>query len=458
MRVLFALLVAQAPEPLYAPVIVAGREVAGEWTGADRLREGILLDRFTYVGQRRERVEIRLQSAVATRLTLTRVVGDGSRVIARGESRDGVTSLDVVLPAGGAYRLLAASAGEVGEGSYRLLVRSSHPLPARDWATIYPGTGDPGQRYALLVGVNDYPGTALDLQGGPLSDVTMMRDLLIGRLGFRPENVVVLRDVEGNREQVIEAFRRHLGQAGPSGVALFYYSGHGIQLPENRGLTGTADREADGKDEALALWGSQGELYGYLLDDELGILADELRAERRIVILDQCAAGTATRGTMDEPLSWDELGPGAVAMPEGLRKVPPPEIGTVLVKRAPWEDVRGRLEEADALVLGRRGGQRRPHLLLASSLANESSLVAPVTLADGSERSAGLFTTALYQALAAADRGATVRSLMEQVRTTVQRVAGRIRREPQTPHLEGAWQELSLAALFRLPRNPGALP
>lgn len=453
MRLLLALLAAQAPDPPYAPLIDARQPVAGEWTEADRLREGVLLDRYTYLGQRRERLQVTLHAGVTARLTLTRISGASSRVIARAESRDGVASLDLVLPADGPYRLLAAPGGEVVTGAYRLQLRSSHPLPERDWSRLYLGKGDPRARYALLVGVSDYPGTTLDLQGGPLSDVTMMRDLLVGRLGFRTENVLVLRDVEGNREQVIEAFRRHLGQAGPSGVALFYYSGHGIQLPGNRGLTGAADREADGKDEALALWGSQGDLYGYLLDDELGVLADELRAERRIIILDQCAAGTATRGVPDEVVRWADFGAGTTAAPDALRRIPAVAAGTVLTKRAPWEEVRQRLEVADHLLRPSPGTPRRPHLLLASSRADESSLVAPITLPDGSERSAGLFTTALYQAFGTAARTATVRALMGTIRTTVQRVAGKIRQEPQTPHAEGAWQEQTLAALFNL--GPG---
>src|SRR5690606_11392634 len=70
---------------------------------------------------------------------------------------------------------------------------------------------------------------------------------------------------------------------------LFYYSGHGTQLPENIALTGVLDPEQDGVDEALYVYD------GELLDDEIGVLLDRLPAENIIVIFDSCFSGAGTR-------------------------------------------------------------------------------------------------------------------------------------------------------------------
>ena len=96
--------------------------------------------------------------------------------------------------------------------------------------------GDPSARYALLVGIGDYPGTRNDLNS-PVADARIMQDVLVNTFGYDPDHLVLLLDEEADREHIIDAFQRHLGQAGPEGTALFFYSGHGMQLGENRGLT-----------------------------------------------------------------------------------------------------------------------------------------------------------------------------------------------------------------------------
>ena len=101
---------------------------------------------------------------------------------------------------------------------------------------------------------------------------------------------------EGVRqEHVIEAFQRHLGQAGPDGVAVFYYSGHGMQFNANVALTGAMDPEPSGVDQALYMWSDNGN-GGMLLDDEIGYLASRLRTDRVLIVSDACFSGSGTRG------------------------------------------------------------------------------------------------------------------------------------------------------------------
>src|SRR6185436_4850300 len=99
--------------------------------------------------------------------------------------------------------------------------------------------------YALLVGINDYPGDIGKLQGC-VNDVENVHDYLTGI----PEEaaVVVLKDHEAKRDNLIGQFRNHLGRAGKDDVALFHYCGHGANSP-----AAPEFREFDlrGKDQGL---------------------------------------------------------------------------------------------------------------------------------------------------------------------------------------------------------------
>jgi hypothetical protein len=106
---------------------------------------------------------------------------------------------------------------------------------------------DPNQRFALLVGVGHYPKPEYDLPG-PAGDVRATRDLLINRFGFAPANIVVLPDAAATRDSIIWGFRQHLAKAGPGGLAVFYFVGHGLRLDKNYSVQ---DPEPENKDQAF---------------------------------------------------------------------------------------------------------------------------------------------------------------------------------------------------------------
>lgn len=254
------------------------------------LGDGSRYDRYAYRGQGGEQLTIDLQSdEFDTYLVIGQgTVGPDFSVLA--EDDDGGTDynsrLTVTLPDDGVYTIIANGYSAEDLGAYSLSITSA----GGSWQAMYPGGGDPRDRYALIVGIDDYPGIDNDLVG-PVEDARMMRDLLISQFGFPEENVVMITDQAASRTHLANAFVRHLGQAGPDGVAVFYYSGHGTQLEENLGLTAPVDPEADGKDEALYI--ADGSV---ILDDELGFLADQLDAQRALLIIDACYSGTISRG------------------------------------------------------------------------------------------------------------------------------------------------------------------
>lgn len=153
--------------------------------------------------------------------------------------------------------------------------------------------------YALFVGIDAYPPPVTPLRGC-VNDVTRMRDLLAARLAGSQDRFapLLLADGQATRQGIIEAWRSHLGQAGPGDVALFYYSGHGSQ--ENAPPE-FWDFEPDRLNETLVCCDSRLPGGWDLADKELAQLISEVAANgpHFAVVLDCCHAGSGTRDAED---------------------------------------------------------------------------------------------------------------------------------------------------------------
>jgi hypothetical protein len=327
--------------------------------------------------------------------------------------------MDFYAPGAGTYTFAVVAADFGATGVFQAQLDASGPM---DYAAVYPGGGDPNDRYALLVGVNDYPAIEADL-GGTHNDVEKMRGLLVDHFGYAPENVLVLTDADAQRDHVIEAFARHLGQAGPGGSALFYYSGHGTQLPDTFLGFGASD-EDDQSDEALVLWGTGGD-FGFLVDEEVGALADNLSAGHRLVVLDNCHSGTGSRGPGEE---------------EKLYRI----------RNLPFEVIaRHGADRPRALVTSNDPGPAG-HVLLAAARSDQFSIETTGLSEDGA--SGGVFTYYLTRALRQADPGASLASVMEGVRAQVMETTEALQfeeqMEPQEPQAEGTKVSDPVRAFF----------
>lgn len=191
-------------------------------------------------------------------------------------------ALSYEFPTDGDYIVFVNTLNATGGGPYRIRARLEPVLalggpPKRDG------------RFALIAGVGDYPGRGQDLEG-PTVDAKLIRQLLTERFSFADKNIVSIVDKRVSRANLIRGIRDHLGRAGPEGTAVFYYSGHGLQLDENVASRGPEDPESDGVDEALYLADGQ-----VLVDDEIFALTQALPAGRVIMIFDSCYSGGASR-------------------------------------------------------------------------------------------------------------------------------------------------------------------
>ena len=159
-----------------------------------------------------------------------------------------------------------------------------------------------GQRYALVVGVNECP--QFRLTGGvrprPLRGAEADADAVAGALerqfGFPAPNIELLKGSQATYAGVKAALARLQEKARRGDCVVVHFSGHGTQIPDRAPL----DETTDHLDEALCLADATDTGQNLLVDDELGILLDDLEADLVTVILDCCHAGTGTKDPNDD--------------------------------------------------------------------------------------------------------------------------------------------------------------
>ncbi len=153
-----------------------------------------------------------------------------------------------------------------------------------------------GADRALLVGIDQYP-KVKPLEGS-VNDVRNMHQFALDTLGYRPERIQVLLDGDATHAGILTAIERWLIEGSqPGDRVLFYYSGHGYQMPDTDG------DEADGLDETLVSVDTepdgQGGYRNMISDDELKTRFDRLADRQTTAIIDSCHSGTVTRGLLD---------------------------------------------------------------------------------------------------------------------------------------------------------------
>ena len=136
---------------------------------------------------------------------------------------------------------------------------------------------------ALCVGINDYPGTNMDL-AGCVNDARDWQALLEAR-GY---HVDPLHDGEATRARIVEALTSIIGSAAEGDSVVFMFAGHGSWLPDDNG------DEPDARDEMMCPVDVMQEQY--LLDDDLNKIFCAKRAGARLyVIADCCHSGSVVR-------------------------------------------------------------------------------------------------------------------------------------------------------------------
>lgn len=126
------------------------------------------------------------------------------------------------------------------------------PAEAPPAALADPVASTDGQGiWAVMIGIDDYPGTASDLRSAVADAETM--NTALADLGVPVEHRLVVRNTQATAATIERATAWLVDHAGPDSTAVFFYAGHVRKL--------SADREAvvaaDGRlvtDQQLAAW------------------------------------------------------------------------------------------------------------------------------------------------------------------------------------------------------------
>ena len=158
------------------------------------------------------------------------------------------------------------------------------------------------RKLALLVGINDYPGTlGFGALQGCLTDVELQRNLLIYRFGFHPNDIHTLTDRQATRQGILEAFEEHLiRQAKPGDVVVFHYSGHGSQVNDPDGDNPDKLNSTFVPIDAFLPSGfpNTGGVVQDIMGHTLFLLMSAVQSENFTAVLDSCFSGGGTRGNV----------------------------------------------------------------------------------------------------------------------------------------------------------------
>jgi hypothetical protein len=170
-----------------------------------------------------------------------------------------------------------------------------HLIIATTWVLLLAATNVNAEQRALIVGVGRYVTPGIDLPGIDL-DVERMHENL-NRMGFSDRQIHTLTDESATSTRVIAEMDGWLRQGvQPGDRVVFYFSGHGSQVPDWNG------DEDDGVDEVLVTHDMQrarkngrATLTGVVVDDTINEMVAKNPSRNVLLIVDACHSGTVSR-------------------------------------------------------------------------------------------------------------------------------------------------------------------
>ena len=154
------------------------------------------------------------------------------------------------------------------------------------------------ERHALLVGIGDYPQSALDLLG-PENDINALVPVLQDVWEFKPDNIQVLLHKEATKSAVLGALKDLKRRSKPGDQLFFYFSGHGTSAKDQSVRLPLPDMTAGLLPYDAKLNLAKHEIVASLIvgrTDLRPIFRDIDQSGRQLlVIIDACYSGNAVR-------------------------------------------------------------------------------------------------------------------------------------------------------------------
>ena len=204
--------------------------------------------------------------------------------------------------------------------------------------SVVPSAALARSNFAILIGAADYPN--LDERfwlNGPGNDIALVENFLKSNPAtpFDSNNMTILADKVADAlpptlENIRKAFADLADKIEPGDFVYLHFAGHGSQAPSANPAS-----ELDGLDELflpsdIGMWDDGiGRVKNALVDDEIGVMIDRLRAKDATVwaVFDSCHSGTVTRGapTGADDVRMRKITPASLGIPQArLDEVEPP--------------------------------------------------------------------------------------------------------------------------------------
>jgi metacaspase-1 len=157
------------------------------------------------------------------------------------------------------------------------------------------GNDTGNNKYAVVIGIANYPGKANDLWHAD-EGAREMAKALVNEYGFARDNIKLLLNGDATLEGIGAAIAWLEYMENSDSTVVFYFSGHSFQIPDEGypelGIGPLdSDTEADGYDEGI------GSYDGYpIVDSLLGAAFSTFESQKMTIILDGCNTG----GMLDE--------------------------------------------------------------------------------------------------------------------------------------------------------------
>lgn len=170
----------------------------------------------------------------------------------------------------------------LGKGVYRT-TRQFGSVPAKSEAKSKP------RKRAVLVGINDYPDEASRLDGC-VNDVFLMSSVL-QECGYDAADIHVCLDSRATTDGILERLEWLVDDPQPGDERIFYFSGHGAQIPEYG-----PSAEPDHHLECLVPWDFAWSAETGVTDKQIHQFYSQLPYEVQLgLIFDCCHAGSMHR-------------------------------------------------------------------------------------------------------------------------------------------------------------------
>ncbi|MCD6429286.1 caspase family protein [bacterium] len=164
--------------------------------------------------------------------------------------------------------------------------------PEEKAATGILGEKVTGERYAIVIGICDYPGENYDICWAD-GDSLNMYEALTTLYGYDPDNIYLLRDTNPDHlditdgaatfDNILSAVKDIKGKARSGDEVVFFFSGHGAD-----GIA--QDDDSESRDEAIVVHNGVDKLE-YIWDGQLKGWFSDFDTSRIVFIFDSCLAG-----------------------------------------------------------------------------------------------------------------------------------------------------------------------